>query len=167
MAGMTLQLGAEVDIASGKELSDGFGHMADMFHREFGQTRQQPLIRPLMGSIPSAAAGTNICYFGVTPPAQKEWHVLSWAIGVNDDHTPQASMSAALYGGDPFNPMLGTVRAPGLSIPSYNTPGEKRIIIHSTEYLFFMFYSATLGMSIWANVWVAEFDVKNYERMVI
>lgn len=166
MASVTLALGAEADIASGREVHEGFGDLKDWFHRQH-PGNVKPIYRPLIGSVPSAAAGTNICYFGVTPPAQKEWHVISWSLGVNDDHTPQATMAAAMYGGDPFNPMLGTCRAPGLAIPSYNTTGEKRIIIHSTEYLFFMFYAATLGMTLWANVWVAEYDVKSFERQGI
>lgn len=166
MASVNLALGAEVDIASGQEVTDEFqklrGWFGENYHRQ-----DRPIYRPLIGSVASAAVGTNICYFGVSPPAQKEWHVISWALGVNDDHTAQAAMQAAMYAGDPFNPMLGTVRAPGLSIPSYNTPGDERIIVHSTEYLFFMFYGATLGMTLWANVWVAEHDVRSFERMRI
>lgn len=252
MAKALITLGGEIDVASGEELQTGLLDVKR--HNERLIKSERPLYRPLMGSIPNAAAGTNTAYFSQTPPSWAEWHVLSYAIGINDDHstasiagtpqtfnniplaasgvasynnnpfgvnitiaggtvsaiaingtnvgatsgtffvpaggtvtvtytvapttfttslnafatpTPTVPSLASLYAGDPFNPMLGTVKLPGRPVPDSNTMGPGRIIIHPGEYIFWVFYNVGAGALIWTNMQVAEFAMDTREMTKI
>lgn len=269
MAKALLTLGGEIDVASGDELAASVFDIKQ--HTERLVKSEKPIIRPLMGSIPQALAGTNTAYFAQTPPAWAEWHILQYAIGINDDHTTpsvqpnqlavsgavgngtggsavsnsfngtvagfdvtltaataaytitlsnvtggplvynvpsgqtnfsirypgtglqQAGgfatvtvsttvgvgpgsvilimqpsvgiVTAALYTGDPFNPMLGAVKIPQQAVPGHDDFGMDRIVVHSGEYVFWVFYNCLANQTIWTNMLVAEVPVGAREMM--
>lgn len=271
MAKALITLGGEIDVASGEELADSVLDIKR--HSDRLLKAEKPIIRPLMGSIPASAAGTNTAYFAQTPPAWAEWHILQYAVGMIDDHTTplnitqpnqnavqgavgngtggsavssafncyltgfdvtltaataaytvtvsnvlggnlvfnvpsgqlnfsmrfpgtgllqtggfatvtvsttvgvgpgnviiytqpiQQTVVASLYTGDPFNPMLGTVKIPAKPVPGFDDFGEKRIVVHSGEYVFWVFYNCLPNQLIWSNMLVAEYNVGGQEMM--
>lgn len=79
--------------------------------------------------------------------------------------TVTSNVSAALYGGDPFNPNVMQCKVPGMQpLPYWNEWGDARIVIKPTEYLFVNFYNVVAGSLLWANVEIDEIPIKFAER---
>lgn len=136
MGVVKLAVGAELDIASGAELSDGLSGLGD---RLLGSGKRP---RPLFYSFPSSVAGAG----GRTtipvgaPPAGKLWNVLSATVVGNDDHgtIPSPAGFLAMYFGDPYNPTLAALQAVKLALPSTTFFTANALWCPSGNQVFFM-----------------------------
>lgn len=151
-----LALGAEVDIASGKELDglrDDIGGMFDK-HRPV-----RPMYMTQVGSRAITDPFTGIIDVGM-PPAGRIWNVLGYAIVGNSDASPASAGTAALYIGDlPTTgvPTLAQVKSFASAVPFGATFGENVMWCPAPQHVFFSL-AAVAGLTQFvANVFIAEY----------
>lgn len=118
-----LQLGAEVDIASGSELQDGLAGLEDKLGKK------PP--RPTWLSFTGARFGPGAITLG-SAPVGRIWNVLTLTLVGNDDTTVIANARAAMYVDSTENQLtLGNCRVPGLIVPSFQTFSKGTLWAHS------------------------------------
>jgi hypothetical protein len=144
MAVATIQLGAELDIASGDELSQGLSDVKDSLLK-----RRDP--RPIyLTRVGSEAGAGHILYVVIQgPPVGRIWCITSiTVVGNNDvDVLPPTSPASyvALYAGFPpsrqgtgdfGSPGLSQLKAVRLPIPSTTSFSDRVLWCHSNQTLF-------------------------------
>lgn len=151
-----LALGAEVDIASGKEIDGLRDDVATMFDRA---KPVRPMYMTQVGSKSISDPFTGFVDVG-SPPAGRIWNVLGYAIVGNSDSTLSSAGRATLYIGDlPTSgvPTLAQAKAFAASVPFGDTFGENVMWCSSPQHVFFN-VSAIAGLSQFvANVFIAEY----------
>jgi hypothetical protein len=150
----TIALGAQLDIASGKEI-DG---LRDDVEGMFTKNRPpRPQFFTQSGTINSVS---GICEIG-SPSTGRIWNVLGYSIVGDLDSTTSSAGSAALYiGNRPQEgeiPMLTQVKDVALTIPASNTFGENVMWCPPSQYVFFNLTGITGPTRIVANVFIAEY----------
>lgn len=120
---MHLNLGAEVDIASGSELQNGL----DGLEQRLGKRPPKPIYL----SFTNARFGAGPIVLG-SPPVSRVWNILTVTLVGNDDATVVANAVGALYVDSTENNLtLGNCRVPGLVVPSYDTFSNGTLWAHS------------------------------------
>lgn len=126
-----LKLGAEVDIASGDELSR-WGE------KILGNQPPRPLYKDLAASI--AGAGVVPVVVLGRPPVGRVWKVTSVTVVGNNDHgaIPSPLGFMAMYFGDPANPNLAQVKLVKITLPSTVFISGKPFLCHASQEIFFI-----------------------------
>jgi predicted nucleotidyltransferase len=164
-----IALGAEIDIASGKEVSSAFDALrADM--KGFGG-KPKRIMRPLSQAVSGLALNTG----GVTqlivgrPAAGRVWVVTRVTVLGDDDHTVKANVVAALYIGDDSNVGLAQCVRHGTAVPFTTTENEHGYVVHDRETLFLNITATADGISgmVSANVLVWEYRDSDIDSQVI
>lgn len=120
---MQLQLGAEVDIASGDELTSGLAGIEDKLGRK------PP--RPTWLSFTGSRLGAGVIVVG-SPPVGRIWNVLTLTLVGNDDATVVANAAAALYvDSTEGNLSLANCRVPALVVPAFQAFSKGTLWAHS------------------------------------
>lgn len=120
---MHLNLGAEVDIASGDELKNGLAGLEE----KLGKTPP----RPTYLSFTNSRFGAGLITLG-SPPVGRIWNILTWTLVGDDDSTTVANAAVALYvDSDEGNLTLGNCRIPGLAVPSFTAISKGTLWAHS------------------------------------
>ncbi len=119
-----LAVGAEVDLATGGELSDGLNGIKGMLEKSHA--------RPLFMPFTASRLGAGVLTVG-RPPAGRIWNILSLTLVGNDDFTTLANTTAALYvDADPGALSLAQCRIPVQAIPSFQTISDETVWAHSS-----------------------------------
>lgn len=117
-----LQLGAELDIATGKEVEAGFDAMA----KALGKTPP----RPTYLSFTSARFGAGAIVVGA-PPQGRIWNIVTFTLVGNDDVTTIVNAKAALYvDSEEGSLSLGNCRIPAQVVPSFQTVSKGTLWAH-------------------------------------
>lgn len=154
---ISLSAGAEVDIASGRELSDGFDDLKDFMGK-----RQDALPHYFVqsGQASSLTGPVNTIVQVGSPPVGSAWNVLGFSICGEDDNVASTAGTVSLYiGGVPAsgNPSLAQLRRPALTIPSAQDLNGKTYWCASGQYVFFKL-TAIAGITAFVgNVFIAEY----------
>jgi|SRR5215210_3959607 len=120
---MHLNLGAEVDIASGDELASGLAGLEDKLGK------RPP--RPIYLSFTASRLGPGVIVLG-SPPVSRIWNILTYTLIGNDDATVIANAKAAMYvDSQEGNLTLGNCRVPNLAVPSFDTFSNGTLWAHS------------------------------------
>lgn len=118
-----LQLGAELDIASGKEVEEGFAGLA----AKLGKVPPRPTYLSFSGSRFGAGA-----FVIGSPPSGRIWNVLTVTLTGNDDTTVVANARVAVYvDSQEGNLSLANCRVPGLVVPSFLSISKGTLWAHS------------------------------------
>jgi hypothetical protein len=118
-----LNLGAEIDIASGDELASGLAGIEDKLGRK------PP--RPTWLSFTGSRKGAGPITIG-SAPVGRIWNVLTLTLVGNDDTTVVANARAALYVDSTEDQLtLANCRVPGLIVPSFQTFSKGTLWAHS------------------------------------
>lgn len=118
-----LQIGAEIDIASGDELTNGLKDLEDKLGRR--------VARPTYLSFTQRRLGAGVLVLG-SPPAGRMWNIVTWTLAGNDDATVIANALAALYvDSQEDNLSLANCRIPGVVVPSFTTITKGTLWAHS------------------------------------
>lgn len=151
-----LALGAEVDIASGKELDSLRDDVSSMFDRAkpvrpmyFTQVGSGVIADPFSGTVDVGA-----------PPAGRIWNVLGYAILGDSDADTSTAGTFTLYIGDrPTTgvPTLAQAKAFAPSVPYGDTFGENVMWCSAPQRVFFNLSAVTGLTQFVANVFVAEY----------
>ncbi len=120
---MHLNLGAEVDIASGDELANGLKDLEEKLgHRG---------PRPVFLSFTGRRLGAGVIPLG-SPPSGRMWNIVTWTLVGNNDATAIANAVAALYvDSQEDNLSLGGCRIPGFAVPAFTTISKGTLWAHS------------------------------------
>jgi hypothetical protein len=123
MTVVKLAVGAELDLATGAELSDGLNGIKGMLDKGYA--------RPLFLPFTAQRLGAGVLPVG-RPPAGRIWNILSLTLVGNDDFTTLAGTTGALYiDADPGSLSLAQCRIPNQSIPSFQTFSDETVWAHS------------------------------------
>lgn len=118
-----LNLGAEVDVASGDELREGLAGLES----KLGKTPP----RPTYLSFSGAKFGASNIIVG-SPPVGRIWNILSLTLVGNDDTTTIANARCAMYVDSQEQSLaLNNCRVPGLTVPSYVTFSKGTLWAHA------------------------------------
>lgn len=151
-----LALGAEVDIASGKEIDSLRDDVSSMFDRA---RPVRPMYMTQVGSRAISDPFSGTVDVGM-PPAGRIWNVLGYAIVGDTDATGASAGTAALYIGDlPTTgiPTLAQVKSFAPDVPYGATFGENVMWCPAPQHVFFNL-SAVAGLTQFvANVFIAEY----------
>lgn len=169
MANARIALGAEFDIASGQELSEG---MADLKRSWRDAMRQpKPIYRPLAQSV--AIGNMNqfdarILSLG-TPNAGRIWRVPRITVLGNGDTSVLTGVSAAIYIGDDQNAALTQCVQNGQQIPFTTIENEHAFVVHSRDILFVNIFAtaAAVGVSVTVNALAWEYPDDAYDAQAI
>lgn len=118
-----LQLGAELDIASGKEVEEGFASLA----AKLGKVPP----RPTYLSFSASRLGAGVIVLG-SPPSGRIWNVVTVTLVGNDDTTVVANARVAVYvDSQEGNLSLANCRIPGLAVPAFTAISKGTLWAHS------------------------------------
>lgn len=118
-----LNLGAEVDVASGEELQSGLSSL----EQKLNKTPPRPIYLTFSG----ARLGAGNIVLG-SPPVGRIWNILTYTLVGNDDATVVANATVALYVDSQENSLaLNNCRVPGLAVPSFDTFSKGTFWAHS------------------------------------
>lgn len=133
MAEFSLDLGASIDVVTGKEFGDGIDNLKKDL---FGRKKPKPIYSARAGSVIMPAANPTETYIDLgRPPVGRVWNVLGITTAGNDSFTTVASANVSIYCGDSDSPSLVGLKVTGLAVPETYTVGEKVFWCHSTEHL--------------------------------
>jgi hypothetical protein len=126
-----VKLGAEVDIATGDELSR-WGE------KILNNRPPLPLYKDLAASISGSGAIPTVTIGA--PPAGRIWKVTSVTVVGNNDNAPIASPLGfmAMYFGDAANPNLAQVKVVKIALPSTVYMAGKPFVCHASQEVFFV-----------------------------
>lgn len=135
MALMTLGLGAEVDIATGDELS-AMGD--DLTKKILGSSPALPIVFTRPASAPGV--GGQITLLIGSPPTGRIWEVSSITVMGNSPFGGIVSPAGffALYAGNSAAPSIASVLATHLPLPSTTFPSSETLYCHSSQELFLL-----------------------------
>lgn len=133
MALMTLGLGAEVDIATGDELS-AMGD--DLTKKILGNAPALPIVFTRPASAPGT--GSAVVLVIGSPPVGRIWEVSSITVMGNSPFGGIVSPAGffALFAGNSAAPGIASVLATHLALPSTTFPSAETLYCHSSQELF-------------------------------
>lgn len=148
-----LAMGAAVDIASGKELTDGLDSLGERILG--GSQRPYPTLtyRPKADVMPTA--GPLTLDLG-KPPVGRMWNIMGVTTYGVDDATTTANAKVALYCGDSANVTLFQLKIPALVVPSFLSITKGVLWCLDSESLFASVTGAAASAPIGINVHIAE-----------
>lgn len=152
---ISFDVGAKLDIATGKEVTDGFDRLDGLLQK--GRPRyllQSKGVGGLSGTV------NTIVEVG-SPPVGSVWNVLGYTLVGDTDSTQSTAGTVALYIGDPPNaggpPTLSQVRVTRLSVPFYGEFSENVQWCTPGDVVFFNLAGIT-GLTLFVgSVFVAEY----------
>lgn len=126
-----LKLGAEVDIATGDELSK-WGQ------KILGNKDPLPLYKDLAASVSGTGAVPTIVLG--RPPVGRIWKVSAVTVVGNNDHStiPSPMGFVAMYFGDAANPNLAQVKVVKMPLPSTQYMSGPFMLCHASQEVFFI-----------------------------
>lgn len=154
---ISLSAGAEVDIASGKELSDGFDDLKDFLDKG---KQGLPRYFVQVGTANGLSGTVNEVVEVGSPPVGSVWNVLGFAICGENDFVASSAGTVALYiGGMPATgtPSLADLRRPGLTVPAAQDLNDKTYWCASGQSIFFNLAGITGLAAFVGNVFIAEY----------
>lgn len=151
-----LAMGAELDIASSKEVTGARDDILDFL-------KSKKDVRPTYLTVPQAKPITNP-FTGVievgSPPTGRLWNVLGYSVCGQDDSTVSTGGTVALYIGDvPTTgaPTLTQLKQARITLPAMNTYSRNVMWCPSAQSVFFSL-NALAGLTQFVgNIWVAEY----------
>lgn len=151
---VTFDIGATVDIATGKEVADGIGGLRDELR---GRKEPKPLYSTRASSLIIPAANEQTFMDLGSPPVGRMWNVLGITLAGTDSYTNVANAVASVFCGDSDLPSLIGLKVTGLTVPGTYTVSDKVFWCHSSENLVIGISGAvTAGQQIIALAHVAE-----------
>lgn len=164
MSLIRLNIGTEIDIASGPEvaaLQDTVTSGLDRLSARIPQAVRANRRRlPASANLATPATGTFVLDFG-RPTGGNLWWVGEVIVTAADDRTAPAGTVAALYAGNPPGqqgaalfgmPALGSLVRPAIAVPAVFSFQENSVAVHDGENLFVVVYSPTTVMSVLSAV---------------
>jgi hypothetical protein len=147
-----LSLGSEVDIVSGKELTDGLSTLGE---RLLGKEpiRATYSFRPGADVMP--AAGALTIDLG-RPPIGRMWNLLGVTTFGADDATTTANAKVAVYCGDVQSPTMVQLKIPALVVPVFQSVTKSVLWCMDSETLFARVTGAIATAPIGVIVHIAE-----------
>ena len=120
---VSLDFGAQVDIASGDELNAGLAGLEE----KLGKKPPRPIFLTFSGQ----RLGAGAIILG-SPPSGRIWNVLTWTLLGVDDSTTVANASATLYvNSQEANLSLVNARIPGLAVPNFVSISKGTLWAHA------------------------------------
>jgi hypothetical protein len=128
MALMSINLGAELDIATGQELAETSADLKSEMRKGWSA-------KPIYDSRASAAMSPGVAEWFMdlgSPDVGRIWNVLGVTIFGSDDSTAVGAAKVSLYFGDSDTPSITGLRVPNMACPSFQSFSDKVLWCHST-----------------------------------
>lgn len=166
---MQLNLGAELDIASGSELSGVESRLGDAIRG--GSRRALPIRSPRTEGTTGDGTNLKTVSFG-SPIIGSMWFIRSVTLFGNDDSTTVlntlgAPLTAGLYiGASVMSPSLANLLVPGMRFPQFNLFDDGGLWVTAQETLFFITSTIpTSGQRIGMNLRYEEWHIADVARL--
>ena len=145
MAGARIVLGGELDIASGREVSDAKDEILGVLRHK---PDEKPIWRKAQAAGTIAASPVVIPLVPDGPASGRTWNITQLIALGSDDHTTLTGVSVSWYVGDPANPDLTGVIYPAMPVTGQATFSKSVLWNHSQESLFGIVYGGTVGQGV-------------------
>lgn len=152
MAIMTVNLGAELDIATGDELAQTSVDLKNEMRKGWAA---KPFYDTRAGAANMPAAGELFIDLG-SPQTGRLWNILGVTTFGSDDNTAVANAKVALYCGDPDTPSIVGLKVPGLAVPTFQSFSDRVIWCHSQSNVVAGVTGAASGTQIGVLVHIAD-----------
>jgi hypothetical protein len=128
MALMTLNLGAELDLATGNELAQTSMDLKQ-------EMRKGWAAKPIYDSRAAANTSPGVTEWFMdlgSPDVGRIWNILGVTVFGADDSTSVAGAKVSLYFGDSDTPSITGLRVPSMACPSFQSFSDKVLWCHNT-----------------------------------